>query len=265
MSFRLCSRAPRTTSRSATARSSLRQFNPGSTQRLAMLAGGIDISARLRKPGFMAEPALCPHASGAPAGPAVPSRLRHGGPGDQRWAGGAQSGDRGGAGRPRQRGAARRRGPVDERGAPPPGRLRRGARRGRGRAAQGRRDLLSLRAGRGRPAGRGRRRVARHVGDTQGSVAGGGQQRGVRAAAAEALAAWPASSSCPILPGARRAGGPAAEQPRTSTSARCARCGRAAAVAAAAEAEQAAEVLTVLGSLRYGRWWPSLDDIQNVP
>jgi hypothetical protein len=34
------------------------------------------------------------------------------------------------------------------------------------------------------------------------------------------------------------------------------------AVAAAAEpAEQAAEVLTVLGSLRHGRWWPSLDEI----
>jgi hypothetical protein len=34
------------------------------------------------------------------------------------------------------------------------------------------------------------------------------------------------------------------------------------AVAAAAEpAEQAAEVLTVLGSLRQGRWWPSLDEI----
>jgi hypothetical protein len=34
------------------------------------------------------------------------------------------------------------------------------------------------------------------------------------------------------------------------------------AVAAATEpAEQAAEVLTVLGSLRHGRWWPSLDEI----
>lgn len=34
------------------------------------------------------------------------------------------------------------------------------------------------------------------------------------------------------------------------------------AVAAAAEpAEQAAEVLSVLGSLRQGRWWPSLDEI----
>jgi hypothetical protein len=34
------------------------------------------------------------------------------------------------------------------------------------------------------------------------------------------------------------------------------------ALAAAAEpAEQAAEVLTVLGSLRHGRWWPSLDEI----
>jgi len=34
------------------------------------------------------------------------------------------------------------------------------------------------------------------------------------------------------------------------------------AVAAAAEpAEQAAELLTVLGSLRHGRWWPSLDEI----
>jgi hypothetical protein len=33
-------------------------------------------------------------------------------------------------------------------------------------------------------------------------------------------------------------------------------------VAAAAEpAEQAAEVLTALGSLRHGRWWPSLDEI----
>ena len=33
-------------------------------------------------------------------------------------------------------------------------------------------------------------------------------------------------------------------------------------VAPAAEpAEQAAEVLTVLGSLRHGRWWPSLDEI----
>ena len=34
------------------------------------------------------------------------------------------------------------------------------------------------------------------------------------------------------------------------------------AVAAAAEpAEQAAEVLTVIGSLRHGRWWPSLDEV----
>ena len=34
------------------------------------------------------------------------------------------------------------------------------------------------------------------------------------------------------------------------------------AVAAAAEpAEQAAELLTVLGSLRHGRWWPSLDEV----
>src|SRR5580692_11643563 len=68
MSFRLCSRAPRTTSRSATARSSLRQFNPGSTQRLAIVARGSDISARLRKPGFIApeRPPLCPRAEPRP-------------------------------------------------------------------------------------------------------------------------------------------------------------------------------------------------------
>src|SRR6516162_5093962 len=44
-SLRLCSRAPRTTSRSATARSSLRlrHADGGSTQRLAMVVGGSDI------------------------------------------------------------------------------------------------------------------------------------------------------------------------------------------------------------------------------
>ena len=31
--------------------------------------------------------------------------------------------------------------------------------------------------------------------------------------------------------------------------------------AAAEPAEQAAEVLSALGSLRHGRWWPSLDEI----
>jgi hypothetical protein len=36
---------------------------------------------------------------------------------------------------------------------------------------------------------------------------------------------------------------------------------RVAVVAATEPAEQAAEVLTALGSLRHGRWWPSLDEI----
>jgi len=36
---------------------------------------------------------------------------------------------------------------------------------------------------------------------------------------------------------------------------------RVAVVAAAEPAEQAAEVLAALGSLRHGRWWPSLDDV----
>jgi hypothetical protein len=36
---------------------------------------------------------------------------------------------------------------------------------------------------------------------------------------------------------------------------------RVAAVAATEPAEQAAAVLTALGSLRHGRWWPSLEDI----
>ena len=204
-----------------------------------------------------------------PAGPAVPSRLRHGGPGDRRYyrAGEAQSGDRGGAGRPRQRRAARRRRPVHERGAHPAGRLRRGARRGRGRAAQGRRDLLSLRAGRGRPAGRGRRRVARHVGDTAGAVAGGG--RAARRSSCGRRRRWqpggPASSSCPITTWCSPSGqaGPGDEQPPDFYLGplRSVRPHRVAVAAAAEPAEQAAEVLTVLGSLRHGRWWPSLDEI----
>src|SRR5215472_15965299 len=43
-SLRLCSRAPRTTSRSATARSSLRHTVGGSTQRLAIVVGGSEIT-----------------------------------------------------------------------------------------------------------------------------------------------------------------------------------------------------------------------------
>lgn len=81
--------------------------------------------------------------------------------------------------------------------------------------------------------------------------------------AAEALAAWRANRfELPdyylIL-----AAGPSQEQrpdfylgPLRSV-----RPHRVAVVAATEPAEQAAEVLTALGSLRHGRWWPSLDDV----
>ena len=88
--------------------------------------------------------------------------------------------------------------------------------------------------------------------------------------AAEALAAWRARRFelpdyylvlAPADP--RQAAGPAPEQrpdfylgPLRSV-----RPHRVAVVAAAAPAEQAAEVLAALGSLRHGRWWPSLDEV----
>ncbi len=57
--------------------------------------------------------------------------------------------------------------------------------------------------------------------------------------------------------------GPGAEQPPDFYLGplRSVRPHRVAVAAAAEPAEQAAEVLTVLGSLRHGRWWPSLDEI----
>jgi hypothetical protein len=83
--------------------------------------------------------------------------------------------------------------------------------------------------------------------------------------AAEALAAWRASQfELPdyYLVLAEQAG-PAAEQPPDFYLGplRSVRPHRVAVAAAAEPAEQAAEVLTVLGSLRHGRWWPSLDEI----
>jgi hypothetical protein len=83
--------------------------------------------------------------------------------------------------------------------------------------------------------------------------------------AAEALAAWRASQfELPdyYLVLAEQAG-PAAEQPPDFYLGplRSVRPHRVAVAAAAEPAEQAAEVLTVLGSLRHGRWWPSLDEV----
>ena len=88
--------------------------------------------------------------------------------------------------------------------------------------------------------------------------------------AAQTLAAWRASRFelpdyylvlAPADP--RQATGPAQQQrpdfylgPLRSV-----RPHRVAVVAAAEPAEQAAEVLAALGSLRHGRWWPSLDDV----
>ena len=83
--------------------------------------------------------------------------------------------------------------------------------------------------------------------------------------AAEALAAWRAGQfELPdyYLVLAEQAG-PAAEQPPDFYLGplRSVRPHRVAVAAAPEPAEQAAEVLTVLGSLRHGRWWPSLDEI----
>ncbi|MGH3214059.1 MAG: hypothetical protein ACRDN1_19125 [Trebonia sp.] len=87
----------------------------------------------------------------------------------------------------------------------------------------------------------------------------------LRAAEATVLAAWRAGQfELPdyYLVLAEQAG-PAAEQPPDFYLGplRSVRPHRVAVAAAAEPAEQAAEVLTVLGSLRHGRWWPSLDDI----
>jgi hypothetical protein len=85
--------------------------------------------------------------------------------------------------------------------------------------------------------------------------------------AAEALAAWRAGQfELPdyylVLTGAVQAV-PGDEQPPDFYLGplRSVRPHRVAVAAAAEPAEQAAEVLTVLGSLRHGRWWPSLDEI----
>jgi hypothetical protein len=83
--------------------------------------------------------------------------------------------------------------------------------------------------------------------------------------AAEALAAWRASQfELPdyYLVLAEQAG-PGDEPPPDFYLGplRSVRPHRVAVAAAAQPAEQAAEVLTVLGSLRHGRWWPSLDEI----
>ena len=85
--------------------------------------------------------------------------------------------------------------------------------------------------------------------------------------AAEALAAWRASQfELPdyylVLAEAVQAA-PGDEQPPDFYLGplRSVRPHRVAVAAAAEPAEQAAEVLTVLGSLRHGRWWPSLDEI----
>jgi hypothetical protein len=85
--------------------------------------------------------------------------------------------------------------------------------------------------------------------------------------AAEALAAWRASQfELPdyylVLAEAVQAA-PGDEQPPDFYLGplRSVRPHRVAVAAAAEPAEQAAAVLTVLGSLRHGRWWPSLDEI----
>jgi hypothetical protein len=83
--------------------------------------------------------------------------------------------------------------------------------------------------------------------------------------AAEALAAWRAGQfELPdyYLVLAEQAG-PGAEQPPDFYLGplRSVRPHRVSVAAAAEPAEQATEVLTVLGSLRHGRWWPSLDEI----
>jgi hypothetical protein len=85
--------------------------------------------------------------------------------------------------------------------------------------------------------------------------------------AAEALAAWRAGQfELPdyylVLAGAVQAA-PGDEQPPDFYLGplRSVRPHRVAVAAASEPAEQAAEVLTVLGSLRHGRWWPSLDEI----
>ena len=85
--------------------------------------------------------------------------------------------------------------------------------------------------------------------------------------AAEALAAWRAGQfELPdyylVLAGAIQ-GAPGDEQPPDFYLGplRSVRPHRVAVAAASEPAEQAAEVLSVIGSLRHGRWWPSLDEI----
>jgi len=85
--------------------------------------------------------------------------------------------------------------------------------------------------------------------------------------AAEALAAWRAGQfELPdyylVLAEAVQAA-PGDEQPPDFYLGplRSVRPHRVAHAAAAEPAEQAAEVLTVIGSLRHGRWWPSLDEV----
>ena len=83
--------------------------------------------------------------------------------------------------------------------------------------------------------------------------------------AGEVLAAWRAGTfELPdyYLVLAEQAG-PGAEQPPDFYLGplRSVRPHRVSVAAAAEPAEQATEVLTVLGSLRHGRWWPSLDEI----
>jgi hypothetical protein len=98
--------------------------------------------------------------------------------------------------------------------------------------------------------------------ETQRAPAGG---EAFELRAAEALAAWRANQfELPdyYLVLAEQAA-PGGEQPPDFYLGplRSVRPHRVAVAAAAEPAEQAAEVLTVLGSLRHGRWWPSLDEI----
>jgi hypothetical protein len=95
--------------------------------------------------------------------------------------------------------------------------------------------------------------------------------------AAQALAAWRANRfelpdyylvlapAGPRQQGSQAAGPPQEQRPDFYLGPlRSVRPHRVAVVAATEPAEQAAEVLTALGSLRHGRWWPSLDDVIDV-
>ena len=238
-----------------------------------MVARGSDISARLRKPGFIApeRPPLCPCASRAPPGQPYPPDYGTAGPvtgaiiGPVRGnpativvlAGHASEGLLAAVGRSMNVVLVRPEDSADGLDAAA-GALRRAA---------GISSPYVLVAADPLAAVAAEWRAMWEIPREPSRAAAPAGTEAFELRAAEALAAWRAGQfELPdyylVLAGAIQ-GAPGDEQPPDFYLGplRSVRPHRVAVAAASEPAEQAAEVLTVLGSLRHGRWWPSLDEI----